>query len=118
MIIVTLTFDDRDQSWPYSHPTLARHSARYQTPARHLSRSCLPSSPRHPAPIYYPAPAPALYLLPTIAAPGFLLLFPLNCSCGGSARGGGVRGGVLRRRGVRRGGVRRRGVRRVGVRRG
>jgi hypothetical protein len=28
-------------------------------------------------------------MLPDVAVPGFLLLFPLGCACVGSARGGG-----------------------------
>jgi hypothetical protein len=42
-------------------------------------------------------PLPAIHLLPTIAVPRLLLLFQLDCACGGGARGGGrlVRGRVI-----------------------
>jgi hypothetical protein len=38
-----------------------------------------------------------IYLLPAITVPGLLLLFPLDCACGGGACGGGrlVREGKL-----------------------
>jgi hypothetical protein len=42
------------------------------------------SHTRHAPPAIHLHLLPTLYLLPTITVPGLLLLFPLDCACGGS----------------------------------